>query len=200
MRQYDVKIIHCSLEDAHDFIDEYQEQQKGENFLWIPGGGHIPEAAFGYVDAAQEMLQQADELGLTFDAVFLPCGTGTTQAGLIYGLRNQDIKVIGISIARPVERCINEIKDTLNSMYEFDGLVSSNSPDIIVLDNMGIKYGDTDENIIEVSRQLAHTDGIFLDPIYNAKAFYGMKQYLEDYDQLQKVLYVNTGGLPNIFM
>ena len=83
-----IHIEYCNTDEAHDFIDCYLAQQDSKqiNYLWVPGGGHMVESAYGYRDAAKEILRQQEKLGVNLDAVFLPCGTGTTQAGLIMGL------------------------------------------------------------------------------------------------------------------
>ncbi len=199
---YDVNVVHCPISNAHDYIDEYQEKLNKEKvrYMWIPGGGHIPEAAFGYVDAAYEIMKQADELGVSFDATFLPCGTGTTQAGLIYGMHNK-MDIYGISVARTKEKCVEEITKTLSEMASF-GKCDADIGNVNVLYDKRTRYGESTEQIIDISKKVAKSDGIFLDPIYNARAFCGMIEHLsyEESEGYQNVLYVNTGGQPNIYL
>lgn len=54
---YGANVIYCAEENAHEFIDEYLEHEtkKQINYFWIPGGGHMAEAGFGYVDAFNEI-------------------------------------------------------------------------------------------------------------------------------------------------
>lgn len=189
-----IHLEYCNTDEAHDFIDSYQAKQESEgiNYLWVPGGGHMVEAAYGYRDAANEILRQQKALGVHFDAVFLPCGTGTTQAGLIMGLKDSDIDVIGLTVARPVERCksviTNMLQKTVNTPEEWN---------VNVLESK-IPYGQTSEEVNETTKALAQKDGLFLDPVYNAKSFWGMTEYLKD-NHYKNVLYLNTGGTPNIF-
>ena len=189
-----IHLEYCNTDEAHDFIDSYQAKQESEgiNYLWVPGGGHMVEAAYGYRDAANEILRQQKALGVQFDAVFLPCGTGTTQAGLIMGLKDSDIDVIGLTVARPVERCkgviTNMLQKTVSTPEEWN---------VNVLESK-IPYGQTSEEAIETTKALAQKDGLFLDPVYNAKSFWGMTENLKDY-HYKNVLYLNTGGTPNIF-
>lgn len=202
LEYYDANIIHCSLEEASKFIDEYQEKlrKEGISFLWIPGGGHIPEASFAYVDVAKEIKKQMREQGEYFDAIFLPCGTGTTQAGLIYGMSDTIVEVYGITVSRTVDRCEKEIEDTLIQMKKLDTCNEDIKYKINVLKGLDIKYGEVNDEIGEIIKEVAISDGIFLDPIYNAKAFGGMVDFLKDKKNYKKVLYINTGGLPNIFL
>lgn len=199
---YEVNIIKCPLENAYDFIDNYQKElkDKGINFLWIPGGGHMPEAAWGYLEATNEILEQADKLNIKFDACFLPCGTGTTQAGIICGFENSNIDVYGVTIARDEKRCKKVIGELITKMQQLEPTISVPEDSINVLDNGNIKYGDINEGIKELMKEVATTDGIFLDPIYNAKAFWRMKTYLKENPRYKNVLYINTGGSPNVFM
>ena len=136
---------------------------------------------------------------MSFDAIFLPTGTGTTHAGLLYGFA--DTPIYGVTVARSVERCKSEIKNLLCEMQKVDGRTVGNWDEKIhVLENSGMQYGKQDERLDVLRKEVAKSDGVFLDPIYNAKAFYGMKQFLEKNMSFQNVLYVNTGGSPNIFL
>ena len=150
------------------------------------------EAAYGYRDAANEILCQQKDLGVQFDAVFLPCGTGTTQAGLIMGLKDTDIDVLGVTVARPVERCKTVITNMLQKT-----VTTAEEWNVNVLESK-IPYGQTSDHVIETTKFLAQNDGLFLDPVYNAKSFWGMTEYLKE-NSYNNVLYLNTGGTPNIF-
>lgn len=189
-----IHIEYCNTSDAHNFIDEYLSQQDNQqiNYLWVPGGGHMVEAAYGYRDAAQEILRQQESMGLRFDAIFLPCGTGTTQAGLIMGLKDTNIEVFGLTVARPVERC----KSVITSLLQETGTKSVNWK-VNVLESQ-IPYGQSTVAVTEMTKLLAQKEGLFLDPIYNAKSFWSMTEYLKS-NHYDNILYVNTGGTPNIF-
>ena len=150
------------------------------------------EAAYGYRDAANEILRQQETLGVRFDAVFLPCGTGTTLAGLLLGLKDTDIDIYGITVARPVERCKIVITNLLQKIED-----KSFEWNVNVLKSP-IPYGETSEAVLDTVEALAQNDGLFLDPVYNAKSFWGMTEYLKNH-HYDNVLYINTGGTPNIF-
>ena len=60
-------------------------------------------------------------------------------------------------------------------------------------------YGRITPEITEIIKEVAKSDGIFLDPVYNARAFLGMLNYLHQNPNLDNVLYLNTGGQPNLF-
>lgn len=87
----------------------------------------------------------------------MPSGTGTTQAGLVYGLKNVDVEVIGITVARTVKRCMEEIESLLDSLQESGGVTNC----INIIDNMHTPYGVLSEKIVKISAAVSKTDGIF---------------------------------------
>lgn len=195
-----VHVEYCPIEKAHDFIDVYLTKQKdaGINTYWIPGGGHLAIAVQGYVDAGREIVSQLDNLGVVAEAAFVPCGTGTTQAGLISSMYNR-MSVYGITVARSVERCRKEIGSLImdaNSAKDID-MVNINSL-IHILPNQ-IVYGKKDKQIDETIKALIESDGVFLDPVYNAKSFRQMINFLEEHTEIKTAVYVNTGGYQNLF-
>jgi len=86
----------------------------------IPGGGSNRVGALGYVSCAQELMQQADEMGLKIDRVVHATGSAGTQAGLVAGLEgmNAGVRVLGIGVRAPnpaqeanVHRLANELAE-----------------------------------------------------------------------------------------
>ena len=196
-RQFNkVNVAFFKTSEAHDLIDNYLSSQKG-GYLWVPGGGHMPEAVFGYIDAAKEMEEQLEEMDIMPEGIFLPTGTGTTQAGLLCGL-GKKCQVIGISVARPPERCKDEISSLIDAIRgpSHRG-EEKRREEIYVLE--GISYGTFSSEVRDIIVQVARTDAVWLDPIYNAPAFLKMVQYLKTHTDLKDVVYLNTGGIPNLF-
>ena len=62
-----------------------------------------PVGALGYVNAAQELVTQASDMGLRIDHVVHATGSAGTQAGLVAGLvaLNSGIPVLASASARP---------------------------------------------------------------------------------------------------
>src|SRR3954469_10923517 len=79
---------------------------KGSKPYIIPGGGSNPVGALGYVNAALELVAQANELGLKIAHVVHATGSAGTQAGLVTGLvaLNSGIPVLGIGVRAPKPR------------------------------------------------------------------------------------------------
>jgi L-cysteate sulfo-lyase len=72
----------------------------------IPGGGSNPTGALGYVNAALELVGQANELGLKIDHVVHATGSAGTQAGMIVGLAGSrsGVPLLGLGVRAPRER------------------------------------------------------------------------------------------------
>jgi D-cysteine desulfhydrase len=49
--------------------------------------------------------------------------------------------------------------------------------------------------------ELARSEGIFLDPVYTGKAFYGMTQELKKKPGVfgERIIFVHTGGIFDLF-
>lgn len=193
-----VTIVPCKKQDAHDFIEGYLDKQNkmGTAYYWIPGGGHTSIAPLGYIDAGKEIIQQLNSLDTKIDAAFVPCGTGTTQTGLICSIN--EFPVYGITVARTIDKCINEITALLEKMTLCGYADSVDSEQIHVISS-DKKYGIIDEDIKRIINGILKSDGFLLDPIYNAKSFLKMIDFIKQNRGIENVLYINTGGTPNIF-
>ena len=90
------KLFGCNIEYRPGGIDMNAEGEKkaeqlrakGEKVYFIPGGGSNPVGALGYVSCAQELMAQADEMGLRIDRIVHrnrqrgdACGTGRGPGG-----------------------------------------------------------------------------------------------------------------------
>jgi len=71
----------------------------------IPGGGSNEIGALGYVNAALELLTQANDMDLRIDHVIHATGSSGTQAGLVAGLTGArtGVPVLGIGVSAPRE-------------------------------------------------------------------------------------------------
>ncbi|MFD3157506.1 1-aminocyclopropane-1-carboxylate deaminase/D-cysteine desulfhydrase [Haloimpatiens sp. FM7330] len=202
---YGSNVYYCDIKEARQYIDNHLKKQNNEGirYCFIPGGGHTAEGALGYVRAMYEIYKQCKDNDINIDTIVVPTGTGTTQAGLIYGckLLNLNINIIGISIARRRQRCQKEIKYILDKLdKKFIKNYKILLEDVNVVDKYLDDYGEITNLELKTIKKLIDTDGIILDPIYNGKAFSTMVSMIKN-DEIEEknLLYINTGGLPNIF-
>ncbi len=199
----------CQKDEVADTVQAVWNEcvQKGMKPYYIYGDkyGHgneeVPLRA--YVKVFREIQNQADDIGIEFDYIFLATGTGMTQAGMIagsvlYGSKKE--KMIGISVSREKARQENILNDML-SAYSMKNNVCLNDGYIEVCDEyISDGYGKYNEDIINTIKTMMISNGIPLDPTYTGKAFWGMLQYTKSREiEGKNILFIHTGGTPLFF-
>lgn len=203
VEMFHAKIIKTSVDTVSSTINEtLKKLNKSCKPYFIQGGGHGNLGTQAYVDAYGEICDYEEKTNLKFDYIFHASGTGTTQAGLVVGQfqrKRPDQKIIGISIARTLERgrkvIIDSINDYLNGVsQEIDGYVN------FIDSYISGGYGKVNMDIIETVKSVLKNDGIALNTTYTGKAMYGMEKYIVENDIKNKnILFINTGGTPLFF-
>jgi D-cysteine desulfhydrase family pyridoxal phosphate-dependent enzyme len=173
---------------------------------FIPVGGHSWRGCLGYVRAALEIHEQARALGVPNAWVVTAAGTGGTLAGLLAGLRlaESPLRPLGIDVGRlwtgfpkAVADVASEACSRLGSPVDFE----PGEVPLVEGAYVGDAYGAPSEGGVAAIRRLAVTEGLFLDPVYTAKAFAGLLD-LAQQGRLgadEPVIFVHTGGLPGLF-
>lgn len=182
-----------------DKINELKEQGKKPYF--IAGGGHGNIGTQAYVDCYNEIKEYERSNDVFFDYIFFASGTGTTHAGLVCGqiLNEDERKIIGISIARKNPRGRDVV---IESIKEYLGRNDTKIDEktVFIDDYTGDGYGKDNEEINQVIDDIFTEYGIPLDSTYTAKAFLGMKKYIDKHDIKDKnILFIHTGGTPLFF-
>ena len=131
---------------------------------------------------------------ITPAAIYLPCASGTTQAGVLCGAAKRKLPpVVSFAVANTPAKAEKGINRLIRSAAEY--LPQGFTPDkISVTDCQKNDYGHPDEELLALRAKIMETDGIPLDPTYNINAFYGMVQQLLQTPGTGDVLYINTGG------
>jgi D-cysteine desulfhydrase family pyridoxal phosphate-dependent enzyme len=173
---------------------------------YIPVGGHNWLGALGYVRAAVEMDEQARSLGIPEARVIVAAGSGGTLAGLLAGfvLANSGLRPLGIDVGRlwrgfagSIARLASEICTHLDVPRTF---TQAQVP-LIEGSYIGSGYGIPSPGGQAAIRQLAQSEGIFLDPVYTGKAFAGLLD-LAGHQALGRddpLIFLHTGGSPALF-
>ena len=207
MRLFEAKIEIVPTEKVSTSITNLLSslQEKGKKPYFIAGGGHGNLGTQAYVECYREIEEFEQENHLFFDYIFHASGTGTTQAGLICGKlisRNEERKLVGISIARSAERgrpvVLNSVKDYL---VEHSFPINESELDAATIFDdhyIGEGYGKGDASSVITS--LLRKNGIAFDNTYTGKAFGGTLEYLRSNGiQDKKILFLHTGGTPLFF-
>ncbi len=171
----------------------------------IPGGASNAIGALGYVQCAQEIMQQMFDRGLDFDHMVVPSGSAGTHAGVLLGMLgcNMNIPVTGIGVNRkkPVQE-----EAVYSLMLETAGLlgVGASLPREAVVaydDYVGPGYSLPTAAMVEAVRLLASTESILLDPVYSGKAMSGLIDLVrkDHFAAGSNVLFLHTGGSPALY-
>jgi L-cysteate sulfo-lyase len=183
--------------------EELREQ--GSRPYYIPGGGSNAVGALGYVNAAFELLQQANDQGLRIDCVVLGTGSTGTQGGLVCGLEgaNAGIDVLGICVRRPKGPQEEAVHRTAAATAEHLGIRAGVERARVMAngDYVGPGYGIPTAQTVEAIRLAAEQEGLLLDPVYTGKAMAGLIDLCRrgSFARDQNVVFLHTGGSAALF-
>lgn len=209
VRACGAKIVPCPKTEVRACVEAVLAgcRAEGKNPYYIYGNsegrGNEAVPVEAYVRTAREIAAQEEAMGLRFDRIYLASGTGMTQAGLLAGAADcgRDWEIVGISIARPADRCAAVIRERIEAYCLARGKALPAALKIIVKDEYLVGgYGKGSDEVAETIRDMYVSAGIPLDPTYSGKAFLGMKKELEKAPAPgRNVLFVHTGGGPLFF-
>jgi len=152
------------------------------NAIFIDEGGASAEGAKGCSELVNELTD-------TYDHVFCACGTGTTAAGIINGIENNNLltqfnAVPVFKNGEFIKGGIDKFLTTptiyhLHTAYHFGG------------------YGKTNNELIEFIKQFVSATGILIEPVYTGKMLYGIydlaaKNYFKPGS---RILAIHSGGI-----
>jgi len=180
-------------------------REKGLKPHFIPGGGSNAIGALGYANAAQELVYQADMMGLRIDKVVHATGSAGTQAGLVAGFTalNAPIPVIGISVRAAKAAQIANVHKLACATHELLGTRGDLGVDLIEAHDgyVGSGYGQPTDAMVDAISLLASLEGIFLDPVYSGKGMAGLIGLINKgyFKQDEKIVFLHTGGSSGLF-
>ena len=177
----------------------------GEKVYVIPGGGSNKVGALGYVSCAQELVRQADEMGLRIDLMVTATGSAGTHAGLVVGFEgeNAGIPVLGIGVRLPRDRQEENVFRLAEATADYVGVRGGIPRSAVVAncDYVGAGYGIPTEGMGEAVQMMARLEGILLDPVYSGKAMAGMIDLIRrgDIGKNRTVVFLHTGGAVGLY-
>lgn len=193
--------------DMNKAMAELAEKLKaqGKKPYIIPGGGSNVVGALGYVNAALEILGQANDMGLRIDKVVHATGSTGTQAGLVTGFvaSNSLIPVLGIGVraAREAQEAnVFKLAEQTTIHLGIEGVVKREHV-VANCDYVGAGYGLPTPGGIEAIELFARTESILLDPVYSAKGAAGLIDLIRKghFKKDDNIVFVHTGGSQALF-
>ncbi|MEM8665676.1 MAG: D-cysteine desulfhydrase [Pseudomonadota bacterium] len=193
--------------DMNAMLGEVAERfaAKGRKPYAIPGGGSNPTGALGYVDAAMELVRQADDRGLAIDRLVHATGSAGTQAGLVVGLKamNAAIPVLGIGVRAAKaqqEENVFRLATATAQKIGCPGIVARE--DIVAnTDYVGEGYGLPTKAMLEAIEMFARLEGVLLDPVYSGKGAAGLIDLVRKghFGKDERIVFLHTGGAAGLF-
>ncbi len=178
----------------------------------IAEGGSSDVGSLGYIDAVQEIREQAttdESLPDHFDTIVVANGSGGTHAGLLMGVSlhglDHQTRIVSFNVCRTAVEMSDRVKKVALATIQRQRLPISLMPaDIHVIDGyVGPGYGKASPELYDFIVKLARDEGILLDPVYTGKAMHGLVSELTSTAERaavfgRNILFIHTGGVPSL--
>lgn len=183
MQQWGMELRFVSRSD-YRLLRQYKQWNSLPNLTagqyWLPEGGAEALALLG-------VAELVGEIDKSYDVLCLPCGTGTTLAGLVTAVTD-NVSVLGFAALKnagfltvDVNALLPKLYDNwqINLDYHLGGFANTNAA---LLDFM---------TAFELKHQIP------LEPVYTGKMLYGLYDLIEKqrFQPNQRIIALHTGGL-----
>lgn len=175
---------------AEELALEYEAD--GAKVFRIPIGGSSPEGAYAFYLAASELKED-------FDWILFASSSGSTHAGLQYAFQGTATRVLGIA-CDPEPDIVDDFIELYSGLEAIAGSKPTSREEWnLSFDYVGEGYGVPSPEGTGAIQRMAREEGIFLDPIYTAKAFAGLLDLVRKRTIDGRILFWHTGGVPALF-
>lgn len=153
----------------------------------VPEGGANRLGALG----CRVLGEVVREIAHAEDQVILPCGTGTTLAGLVAGLDAAN-PVLGIAVLKGAHWLADTVRDTL---CDIDAAHCARWS--IDTDQHCGGYAHTPAGLEQFIDYFQQCTGVPIEPVYSGKMLYAIHRRIDggNYARGSRLLAVHTGGL-----
>ncbi len=201
--------IHYTGDDDRASVDEAIEsvadklQASGRRPYRLPRGGATGLGSVGYAHASLELATQLLDRALAPRQLWLATGSCGTQGGLVAGARwlQPSYDVVGVSVSRSVDECVRRVASLADRAVTVLGLPRvGDTDDITVLGgHLGPGYGRPSKEGDHATAVVARSEGIFLDPVFGAKAMAALVGSARQGAVEGPVVFLVSGGAPTLF-
>ena len=179
---------------------EYRELRCYENYdalpglasgeYWLPEGGALQQSLQGVAELVYE-------LDVPYDYLCVPCGTGTTLAGIVKAMP-KDKHIIGFAALKGAEYITN---DVLNLISENEQLPTQSHRQHA---NWSIShdfhcggFARTNKELLDFISCFARHSQVPLEPVYTGKMMLGLFTLIRQgyFSAGQRIIAIHTGGL-----
>jgi len=212
VRLMGARIHYYSVGEDEEGADQALEQRaaelekEGRKAFVIPlSNAHTPYGAFGYVEGAEELMAQLQDLQVEPARFIVPTGSASTHSGFLLGVRacGSETPVHGVCVRRDAQSQRERVGMKLKSVIEMIGCDLQIADADIICDDSQLApgYGLPNDATVAAIKYLARKEGILLDPTYSGKTFAVLLDMLRrgDFGRDQHVVFLHTGGAVSLF-
>ncbi len=199
---YPKRQYHHHLESLFEQWQAHYAEQ-GLKALCIPTGASDGHGIWGYIAAAEELVQDFANAGIEQAHIVTANGSGGTQAGLTLGaaIHQLPATVWGVNVCDDEAWFLNKVAEDI---AHWERAYECRAPAVTprVIDGyVGPGYGVATDEVHTLIGELAALEGVVLDPVYTGKAFHGLVSELAmgRFDDATDVVFMHTGGLFGLF-
>jgi D-cysteine desulfhydrase len=174
----------------------------------VPRGGATPLGALGYVRASLELAAQLAGLDEPPSGLWLATGSCGTQAGLMAGaaVTSASYQVVGVTVSRPAGEAAGRVRDLAAAAAalagtgpDLPGMSTGLRPPDVRTGWIGPGYGAPSAAGRAAARLVAETEGVFLDPVFGAKAMAALIAGCRAGRVHGPQVFLVSGGAPTLF-
>jgi D-cysteine desulfhydrase len=191
----------ASVEDVVEVVAN-RMRGAGRKPYTLGRGGAGPVGALGYLTATGELAAQAQDANLRPRQVWLATGSCGTHAGLVAGAAVHDVgwEVHGVTVSRPVAECVQRVAAIAAGACALIGEPAPADPPIVHPEAMlAGAYGEASAESTAAAELVARAEGVFLDPVFAAKAMAGLLAAARAGTASGPVVFLVSGGAPTLF-
>jgi D-cysteine desulfhydrase len=184
-------------------------RQQGRKPYSIPEGGSTALGAWGYIRATEELSRDLAQLPEGLErrtTIVVATGSGGTAAGLILGARllGLNARIAAVNVCDDRDYFLEVIGTICETFLATNGVAIpfDRGRDIDIVDGyVGRGYALSRPQELSLLVDVARREGLFLDPVYTGKAFFGMTKELQRNPHRfgERIVFIHTGGLFGLF-
>ncbi|GAA2541894.1 1-aminocyclopropane-1-carboxylate deaminase/D-cysteine desulfhydrase [Pseudonocardia hydrocarbonoxydans] len=165
-------------------------------------GGATGVGALGYVAAGLELAGQLQDTGLAPAQLWLATGSCGTHAGLraAQAWLRPGYDVVGVTVSRPAAEAAQRVDRIAAEASDLIGTPRASAPPVVVDGFLGPAKGARSPEGEAAAALVARTEGVFLDPVFAAKAMAGLLAAARDGTAVGPVVFLVSGGAPTLFL
>ncbi|MDI1351156.1 MAG: pyridoxal-phosphate dependent enzyme [bacterium] len=200
IRQGNFKLSSLFLKDEEiiwiERNDWHQVESLAQTFLsslkhsaFILSEGASVAAAFeGAMTLADDIIVNEQQLGFTFDHIFIDAGTGFSAIALINRLAFlEHTTMVHVLLLADKEEVFH------NKLQFWTGLSAANY--CCFYPKTAKSFGSVNQTVKQEIRRMAREEGILADPIYSAKLFHETRRMIQTDSIYGNVLIIHSGGI-----